>query len=143
MTLKSGATCVKATSRSSTARPQKKAVLRGSMPAMALFHRRELLGTGHTLISRLPCLIGHAIDGLAALVLAHRRALGVRRLLQPVGQAVAAEAGEVHQIDVLDIAEGAQLFDETPDLRLFKFCSVFVVGCHDRYLSISRLFIVY
>src|SRR5664279_396259 len=98
MTLKSAAACVKATSRSSTARPQEKAELanRGpygaSVPAMGLFHRRELLGTGGTLMGLFPRLVGHAVDGLAALVLGHRRSLGVGRLLEPVGQAVAAKA---------------------------------------------------
>ena len=40
------------------------------MPAMGLLHRLELLGPGGALKLRLPGLIGHAVDGLAALVLA-------------------------------------------------------------------------
>src|ERR1019366_6316302 len=108
------------------------------MPAMALFHRRELLGTGLALISRLPGLVGHAVDGLAALVLADVSALGVGLLLEPIGQAVAAEAREIHQIDVLDIAAGPQMFDEAPKNRSFKFRSGFVVNRHGRSLAVCR-----
>jgi len=56
--------------------------------------------------------VGHAVDGLAALVLGHRSAFGVRLVLEPVRQAIAAEAREVHQVDVLDIGAAAQMFDE-------------------------------
>src|SRR6202011_6147227 len=62
-----------------------------SMPAMGLLHRGQLLGTGVALISRLPGLVGHAVDGFAALVLADLDALGIGFFLEPVGQAVAAE----------------------------------------------------
>src|SRR6478735_580275 len=41
-----------------------------SMPAMGLFHRRKLLRSRSALMGRLPGLIRHAIDLLAALVLA-------------------------------------------------------------------------
>ena len=105
------------------------------MPALTFFHRRELFGTGGALMRRLPGLVGHAVDGLAALVLAHRGARGVGFVLEPIGQAVAAEAREIHQIDVLDIAAGAQMFDQAPEYRGFKFCSGFVVHRHDRYLA--------
>src|SRR5229473_1546652 len=171
MTLKSAAPCVKATSHSSTARPQEKAFPHGeearlrrldpsgylilrdaasrllrtrgsargaSVPAMDLLHRRELLGAGRALMGRLPGLVGHAVDGLAALVLAHISALGVGFFLEPVGQAVAAEACKVHQVDVLDIAAGAQMLDQAPENGSFKFCSGFVVNRHDRHLAVLR-----
>src|SRR5262249_2421180 len=51
------------------------------------------------LVLGLPFVIGHAVDRLAALVLAQRHALGVGGVLHPVGQAVAAEAREIHQVD--------------------------------------------
>src|SRR5882762_2302633 len=111
---------------------------RTSMPALAFLHRRELLGTGRPLICRLPGLVGHAVDGLAALVLGHRSAFGVRLVLEPVRQAIAAEAREVHQVDVLDIGAAAQMFDEAPEHRGFKFRSGFVVDCHDCYLAAVR-----
>src|ERR1700724_3074503 len=50
---------------------------RASVAAMGLFHRSQLLGAGRALMGRLPGLVGHSIDGLAALVLAHRDALGI------------------------------------------------------------------
>src|SRR5580693_7216714 len=172
MTLKSAVPCVKATSRSSTAHPQEKAIfswqgvqrscasqtirpqciLRDareerallldeeesrkteSMPAIGFFHRTKLLGAGVALISRLPGLVGHAVDGLAALVLAHGRAFGVGFLFKPVGQAVAAEARQIHQIDVLDVATGTQMFDQAPEHGRFKFRSGFLVNRHDHTL---------
>src|SRR6266566_1816799 len=57
-----------------------------------------LLRARLALVFRLPFLVGHAVDELAALVLGHRDALGVGRLLHPIGEAVAAEPGKVHQI---------------------------------------------
>src|SRR3984957_13461955 len=112
------------------------------MPALGLFHRRQLLGTGRALMRRFPSLVGHAVDGLAALVLAHRRALGVGLFLEPIGQAVAAEAREIHQIDVLDVATGAQMFDQAPEHRSFKFRSALLVDRPGRtlagYLAVVR-----
>src|SRR5882757_4242315 len=108
-----------------------------SMPAMALFHRRELLRTGLALKARLPGLVGHAVDGLAALVLAHRCALGVGFLFQPVRQAVAAEARQIHQIDVLDVVAGAQMLDEAPEHSSLEFRLGLVVDRHGRTLVVS------
>src|SRR4030088_1802656 len=50
---------------------------RDSMSALALLHRRELFRRGGTLVHCLPGVIGHAVDRLATLVLAHGNALGV------------------------------------------------------------------
>ena len=108
------------------------------MPALGLLHRRELLGTGLALKSRLPGLIGHAIDGLAAFVLADLGTPRVGLLLEPVGQAVAAEARKIHKIDVLDIGAGAQMFDQAPENGGFEFRSGFVVNRHDRDPVVSR-----
>src|SRR6185312_13463626 len=108
------------------------------MPAWGLFHRRQLLGTRRALMRRFPGLVGHAVDGLAALVLAHRRALGVGFFLQPIGKAVAAEPREIHQIDILDVAAGPQMFDQPSEHRRFKFRSGLLVSRHGRYLAILR-----
>src|SRR5262249_3465841 len=62
---------------------------------MRLLHRLELSRSGRTLIFRLPLLVGHAVDRLAALVLRQSDALGVGSILHPVRQAVAAEAGKI------------------------------------------------
>jgi hypothetical protein len=109
-----------------------------SMPALGFFHRRELLGTGLALKSRLPGLIGHAVDCLAAFVLAHLGAPRVGLLLEPVGQAVAAEACKIHEIDILDIGAGAQMLDQAPENGGFEFRSGFVVWGHDRDLAVLR-----
>jgi hypothetical protein len=115
-------------------------MIEGSMPALGFLHRRELLGTGRTLMGGLPGLIGHAVDSLAALVLAHRQVFGVGFVLEPIGQAVAAEACEVHQIDILDVAAGAQMLDKAPEHRGFKFCSGFVVKRHRGISPVISLF---
>jgi len=57
--------------------------------------------------------------------------------LSQFGQAVAAETREIHQIDVLDIVAGAQMFDQAPEHGGFKFCSGFVVNRHGRYLAVT------
>src|ERR1043165_602593 len=70
---------------------------------VALPECRRLRGRGFLLVLRLPFVVRHAVHALAALVLAQRHALGVGRILHPVRQAVAAEAGEIHQVDVLHV----------------------------------------
>src|SRR5262249_35803097 len=82
-----------------------------------------------------PALVGHAIDRLAALVLCHGRALFVGRLLEPVREAVAAKAREVHQVDVLHIGALAQVRDKAPESGGFEFRSG-LVG--DRHGSLCR-----
>src|ERR1051325_6517297 len=74
--------------------------------------RRLLLGRGVLLMLRLPLLERLAVDDLAALVLGHRDALGVGRVLHPVRQAIPAEAGEVHHVDVLHVGAAAQVLDQ-------------------------------
>src|SRR5205823_14788832 len=44
--------------------------------------------------------------------------------------AVAAEAGEIHQIDILDISPLAQMLNQAAEGRRFKLCSGFVVDRH-------------
>src|SRR3954466_10132085 len=48
-----------------------------SMLALRLLHRCQLFRAGIRLMQRFPGLVGHAIDRLAAVVLAERHALGV------------------------------------------------------------------
>src|SRR6266508_1801219 len=91
-----------------------------------------LLAGRVALISRFPLLIGHAIDLLARLIAAHRQPARLGLLLVPVGQAIAAEAGEVHEIDVLDIASLAQMPDEPAESRRFELHFVLRIGFHGR-----------
>src|SRR5215217_1255313 len=74
-----------------------------SMAAGSLLERGLLLGARLLLVLGLPGLVRHAVDEFAALVLAQRHALLVGRVLHPVGEAVAAEAGEIHQVEVLHV----------------------------------------
>src|SRR5690242_7420756 len=50
---------------------------RRSMTALALLHCRELFRRGSALIFRLPGLVGHAVDGLAALALGQDGTFGI------------------------------------------------------------------
>src|SRR5690606_29017700 len=72
------------------------------------------------LILCLPLLIRHAVDQLARLFLRHRDALFPRRFLIPVRQAVAAEAGEVHQVDILHVGTVAQMRHELAEGGRFQ-----------------------
>jgi hypothetical protein len=103
------------------------------MAGMDLLHGFELLGARGPLVFRFPGLVGHAVDGLAALVLAERDAFGVGRVLEPVGEAIAAEAGEIHQVDVLDVGPRLEMLDQAPEGGGLELCSGFVVDCHDRF----------
>src|SRR3954453_22108154 len=139
----------KAASRSSTARPHLPTMRRRkllcdatqgdrtsgcrrgrSVPGMNLLHGVELLRRGRALVFRFPGLVRHAIDGFPALVLAQGDALGVGGVLEPVGQAVAAEACEIHQVDVLDVCPRLQMIDQAPESGSLEFRSGFVVDCH-------------
>src|SRR3546814_17635290 len=75
---------------------------------------RSGLGAVHSgLIPRFPLAVRHAVNVFARLVLAHRRALGIGGFTQPVGQAVAAKAGQIHQIDVLHVGALAPVLKQT------------------------------
>src|SRR6267154_5290557 len=89
-----------------------------------------LLATRFALVFGLPLLIRHAVDRFAALVLAERDAGLVGLLLHPVGQAVAAEAGEIHQVDVLHVDPRAQMVDQTPEDGCFELGAGLVVEGH-------------
>src|SRR5262249_6513214 len=92
--------------------------------------RRPLIGAGLALGLGLPFLIRHAVDRLTARVLAERDAALVGLFLHPVGQAVAAEAGEIHQIDVLHVSARAQVLDEAAKNRGFELGAGLVVEGH-------------
>src|SRR6056297_1143876 len=62
-----------------------------------------LVWSGLGLIGRFPLIHAHAIENFTRFHLVHVDAAGVRRLLIPATQAIAAEAGEFHHVDVLHI----------------------------------------
>src|SRR6476646_3362367 len=86
-----------------------------------------LLGARFLLVLFAPFVIGHAVDDLARLGIAERDALLLGRGAIPFRQAVAAEAGEVHQIDVLHIGALAQMRDEGAERRRFELGAGLVV----------------
>src|SRR5215218_9255020 len=87
----------------------------GSVAGLRFLEGRELRPGRLVLVARLPGVVRHAVDVLAALVLGERDAARVGGLLQPVRQAVAAEPGEVHQVDVLHVRACPQVLDEAPE----------------------------
>src|SRR5262249_40667017 len=68
-----------------------------------------LLGAGFPLIFPAPFVVGHSVDDLARFRIGEREIAFVGRGPVPFRQAVAAEAGEVHQIDVLHVIALAQM----------------------------------
>src|SRR5262245_36007154 len=79
-----------------------------------------LLGARFLLILGLPLLIGHAVNHLAGAILAELKPLFARRLLVPIGEAVAAKPGHVHEVDVLHLMALAQVSDQAAERRRFQ-----------------------
>ena len=86
-----------------------------------------LLGARLFLVLFAPFVIGHAVDDLARLRVGKLDALVLGRGAVPFRQAVAAEPGEVHQVDVLHVGALAQMRDEGAKGRGFKFGARLVV----------------
>src|SRR6266852_8783255 len=89
-----------------------------------------LLGARFLLVLLAPLVIGHAVDDLARLGVAERNALLLGRGAVPFRQAVAAEAGEVHQIDVLHVGALAQMRDQRAERRGLKLGAGLVIHLH-------------
>src|SRR6218665_1672216 len=83
----------------------------GPVARNARVHPRELLGRRLGL-ALLPFGIVHAVDRAARFFAADRLARLGRSLLDPVGEAVAAEAGQAHQVDILRILPMPQMGDQ-------------------------------
>ena len=88
------------------------------------------------LIFSLPLGVGHAVDRFAGFVHAQLDVHVIGCGLVPFGQAVAAETGQRHQVDVLHILATAQVADQVAEGRSFQFKTL-LLG-HDR-LSFMRL----
>jgi hypothetical protein len=82
------------------------------------------------LVFGFPVIIGHAINVVACIVLAEGEAFFRGGILQPVGQAIAAEACKVHQIDVLHITSLLQMADQTAQDCRLQFRLGFIVHVH-------------
>ena len=77
-----------------------------------------------------PFVIGHAVDDLARLGIAERDTLLLGGGAVPFRQAIAAEAGEVHQVDVLHIGALAQMRQQRAERRGFELGAGLVVHLH-------------
>ena len=107
------------------------------MSVPGLLERGLLVLGGLLLVLGLPFLIRHAVDRLTALVLGHRHTAGVSGLLHPVRQAIAAEAGEIHQVDVLHVGARAQMLEKAPERCGLELRGGLFVERHGRMLLFS------
>src|SRR4051812_20695813 len=82
----------------------------------ARFHPGDLLPRRLGL-ALLPLGIVHAVDRPARLVAAERLPRFRGGLCEPVGEAVAAEAGHAHQVDILRILAMAEVRDQPAERR--------------------------
>ena len=110
----------------SVARQREIASRRALGATLPILLRRRL-----RLVTRLPLRLRHAVDRLPALVPGHRHAALVGGFLHPVRQAIAAEAGEIHQVDVLHVGAAAQMLDQAAVDRGFEFRGGLLVDGHD------------
>src|SRR5579872_6974039 len=92
---------------------------------------RLLIRARLLLVLLAPFVVGHAVDDLARLRIGERDALFFGRLAIPARQTVAAEAGEVHQVDVLHVGALAQMRDQGAERRRFELGAGLVV---DRFV---------
>src|SRR6516162_548881 len=86
-----------------------------------------LLRARFLLIFRPPFVVRHAIDDLPRVRVRQRDAALLSLLAIPPRQAISAKAGQVHQIDVLDIGPLAEMLDEAPECRGLEFSAGLVV----------------
>src|SRR5262249_14068403 len=74
-------------------------------------------GSPSLLELRLPLLVGHSVDHLASVGIAELDAALDRRGAIPLRQAVPAEPGEVHDVEVLDVGALAKVLDQAAERR--------------------------
>src|ERR1041385_1889627 len=80
-----------------------------------------LIARGFFLVLGLPLVVRHAVDDLARLGIGNLDALLARLLAIPARQAVAAEAGQVHQVDVLHVGALLKMGDQTAEAGGLEF----------------------
>lgn len=107
---------------------------RPSVVRLALGEGRLLLSARLLLVPGLPLLVRHAVDHLARTILAELETLLAGRLLIPIGKAIAAKAGHVHEVDVLHLMALAQMSDQAAERRCFQLgLETFVDLGHHRF----------
>src|SRR6185312_4756065 len=115
--------------------------LQGGQPRYPIYPKTEqlagafaALGCDLRLIQSLPGLVRHAIHDLPRLFLGERHALGGSGFLIPIREAIAAETGELHQLDILDVVPRPQMPDEAAkgfSLKLSSDCFGHATGRRD------------
>src|SRR5690242_19212582 len=80
-----------------------------------------LVARGFLLVLGLPLVVRHPVNDLAGLRIGHLDALLARLLAVPARQAVAAEAGEIHQVDVLHVGALLQVRDQAAEGGSLEF----------------------
>ena len=86
-----------------------------------------LVARGFLLVLGLPLVVRHAVDDLARLGIGDLDALLARLLAVPARQAVAAEAGQIHQVDVLHVRALLQMRDQAAEGGGFELGAGLVV----------------
>jgi hypothetical protein len=94
------------------------------------FESRLLGCTGAALMLFFPDFVRHAIDLLAGLRPWKINTLFTGGIFEPVCQTIAAESGQIHEIDILHIAALAQMANEPSEHCGFKFNLRFIVNGH-------------
>ena len=69
----------------------------------------------------LPLAVGHSVDYFTGLVVGYFNAADLRFGHVPFGQAIPAEASEVHDIDVLGVGAFLQVLDQAAKRGSFQF----------------------
>src|SRR3954454_21944980 len=116
-----------------TIKPQAKA--RASVLRLGSRKRRLLFRCGLLLVLPAPFVIRHAVDDFARLRVGQRNAALLGSLPIPARQAVAAEPGEVHQVDILHIGTLAQMRDKRAKRRGLQLGAGPLVGRIGTHLS--------
>ncbi len=73
------------------------------------------------LVITFPFIHGHAVNRLSGLVVVHIQSSVSGCSQVPFGQAVAAETGQVHQVNILNIAASLQVLEESAKRGRFDF----------------------
>jgi hypothetical protein len=76
--------------------------------------------------------VARSLSGPQALIPGHGQAYGLGLTQHPTGQAVSAEAGEIHHLDVLHVRAATQVADHTAEYRRLEFDASFVIDRRKR-----------
>ena len=82
---------------------------------LACRKRFKLLCSGWWLVFILPLAVGHAIDNLPRLLVVHWDISFLRGGGIPLAQAVAAEIGKNHKVDILDLLMIVQMLQQAAE----------------------------